>query len=303
MKKNDDLLIRAGETANDRYVLDITSERAGWRFSGVKMIDLDVGGGQELSTGEDEALVLPLRGSCSVQAEGLTYELAGRPDVFTAITDYLYLPRETAATITSARGGRFAIPTARATRRQEISYRPVSDVRVDLRGAGNCSRQVNNYALGNDLNTDHLLVCEVLTPGGNWSSYPPHKHDVHSEVERELEEIYYFDVRPGPDGPGFAFHRTYGTAERPIEMSEEVRAGDVVLTPHGFHGPSIAAPGYDLYYLNVMAGPAADGTWLMTDDPAHHWIRGTWDSQDVDPRLPMTRPALTTTNTATRGAQ
>jgi 5-deoxy-glucuronate isomerase len=303
MKKNDDLLIRAGETANDHYVLDITPERAGWRFSGIKMIDLDAGGSQELSTGEDEALVLPLRGSCSVQAEGLTYELAGRPDVFTAITDYLYLPRETAATITSARGGRFAIPTARATRQREISYRPVSDVRVDLRGAGSCSRQVNNYALGNDLNTDHLLVCEVLTPGGNWSSYPPHKHDVHSEVERELEEIYYFDVRPGPDGPGFAFHRTYGTAERPIEISEEVRAGDVVLTPHGFHGPSMAAPGYDLYYLNVMAGPAADGTWLMTDDPAHHWIRGTWDSQDVDPRLPMTRPALTTTNTATRDAQ
>src|ERR1035437_5520144 len=175
-----------------------------------------------------------------------------------------------------------APPTARPPHRLEISYRPASDVHVDLRGAGSCSRQVNNYALGNDLNTDHLLVCEVLTPGGNWSSYPPHKHDVHSEVERELEEIYYFDVRPGPDGPGFAFHRTYGTAERPIEISEEVRAGDVVLTPHGFHGPSMAAPGYDLYYLNVMAGPAADGTWLMTVDPAHHWIRGTWESQDVD---------------------
>ena len=294
MKKNDDLLIHAGETAHDDYVLDITPERAGWRFSGIKIVELDAGGSQELSTGDDEALVLPLRGSCSVQAEGISYELAGRPDVFTAITDYLYLPRETTATITSARGGRFAIPTARATRRLEISYRPASEVQVDLRGAGSCSRQVNNYALGNDLDTDHLLVCEVLTPGGNWSSYPPHKHDVHSEVERELEEIYYFDVRPGPDGPGFAFHRTYGTAERPIEISEEVRAGDVVLTPHGFHGPSMAAPGYDLYYLNVMAGPAADGTWLMTDDPIHHWIRGTWDSQNVDPRLPMTRPANTT---------
>jgi len=294
MKKDNDLLIHAGETANDHYAMDITPERAGWRFSGIKIVELDAGGSQELSTGDDEALVLPLRGSCSVQAEGISYELAGRPDVFTAITDYLYLPRETTATITSARGGRFAIPTARATHRLEISYRPASDVHVDLRGAGSCSRQVNNYALGNDLDTDHLLVCEVLTPGGNWSSYPPHKHDVHSEVERELEEIYYFDVRPGPDGPGFAFHRTYGTTERPIEISAEVRAGDVVLTPHGFHGPSMAAPGYDLYYLNVMAGPAEDGTWLMTDDPAHHWIRGTWDSQDVDSRLPMTRPANTT---------
>jgi 5-deoxy-glucuronate isomerase len=294
MSENNGLLLRAGETAHDQWALDITPERAGWRFSGIRIAELPAGASQELSTGQDEALVLPLEGSCSIQAVGATYELAGRPDVFTAVTDYLYLPRETTATINSARGGRFAIPTARARRRLDVSYRPASDVLVGLRGAGNCSRQVNNYALGNDLDTDHLLVCEVLTPGGNWSSYPPHKHDQHTEVERELEEIYYFDIRRGPDGPGFALHRTYGTAERPIEICEEVRAGDVVLTPHGFHGPSIAAPGYDLYYLNVMAGPAADGTWLMTDDPAHHWVRGTWDCQDVDPRLPMTRPVNTT---------
>jgi 5-deoxy-glucuronate isomerase len=294
MSEKNDLLVRAGETANDQWALDITPERAGWRFSGLRILKLAAGASQELGTGQDEALVLPLSRSCSVQVVNPAYELAGRPEVFTAVTDYLYLPGETTATITSARGGRFAIPTARATRRLEVSYRPAGDVQVGLRGAGSASRQVNNYALGNDLETDHLLVCEVLTPGGNWSSYPPHKHDEHSEVERELEEIYYFDIRRGPDGPGFAFYRTYGTAERPIDICEEVRAGDVVLTPHGFHGPSMAATGYDLYYLNVMAGPAADGTWLMTDDPAHHWIRGTWDSQDVDPRLPMTRPANTT---------
>jgi 5-deoxy-glucuronate isomerase len=289
MSNANDLVVRAGETAHDQYVLDITPEQARWRFSGIKVLELPAGGRQELSTGEDEALVLPLSGSCAVDVEGTTHALAGRLDVFSEVTDYLYLPRETVATITSAGGGRFAVPMARATRRLEVSYRPAAEVDVGLRGAGSCSRQVNNYALGNDLETDHLLVCEVLTPGGNWSSYPPHKHDEHSEVERELEEIYLFDVRPGPDGPGFAFHRTYGTAERPIEVSEEVRAGDVVLTPHGFHGPSMAAPGYDLYYLNVMAGPASDGTWLMTDDPAHHWIRGTWTPR-VDPRLPMTRP-------------
>jgi len=293
MNEKNDLLIRAGRTAHHQWVLDITPEQAGWRFSGLRIVELAAGGSQELATGEDEVLVLPLCGGCSVEAEGTTYELAGRPDVFTAVTDYLYLPLQTTATITSAVGGRFAIPTARATRRLEVSYRPASDVLVGLRGAGSCSRQVNNYALGNALDTDHLLVCEVLTPGGNWSSYPPHKHDVDSEVERELEEIYYFDVRPGPGGPGFAFHRTYGTAQRPIEISEEVRSGDVVLTPHGFHGPSMAAPGHDLYYLNVMAGPAADGTWLMTDDPIHHWIRDTWASQDVDSRLPMTSPVST----------
>lgn len=149
---------------------------------------------------------------------------------------------------------------------------------------------MNNYALGTDLDTHRLLVCEVLTPGGNWSSYPPHKHDEHSEDERELEEIYLFDVRPGPHGPGFGFHRTYGTADRPVDLTAEVRAGDVVLTPHGYHGPSMAAPGYDLYYLNVMAGPAEDRTWLMTDDPRHGWVRGTWADQALDPRLPMTQP-------------
>jgi 5-deoxy-glucuronate isomerase len=297
MSEKSDLLIRAGRTAHHQWVLDVTPEQAGWRFAGIRILELAAGASQELATGQDEVLILPLRGSCTVEAEGSTYELGGRPDVFTAVTDYLYLPREATATITSAGGGRFAIPTARATRRLEVSYRPASDVQVDLRGAGRCSRQVNNYALGNALDTDHLLVCEVLTPGGNWSSYPPHKHDVHSEVERELEEIYYFDIRRGPGGPGFAFHRTYGTIERPIEISEEVHGGDVVLTPHGFHGPSMAAPGYDLYYLNVMAGPAADGTWLMTDDPTHHWIRETWESQDVDSRLPMTRPVNTPSTT------
>jgi 5-deoxy-glucuronate isomerase len=169
-----------------------------------------------------------------------------------------------------------------------VAYRRADQVRVELRGAGRCSRQVNNYALGTDLATHRLLVCEVLTPGGNWSSYPPHKHDEHSADERELEEIYLFEVRSGPAGPGFAFHRTYGTADRPLDLTAEVLSGDVVLTPHGYHGPSMAAPGYDLHYLNVMAGPAEDRTWLMTDDPRHAWVRATWEGQGPDPRLPMT---------------
>ncbi|HLT85738.1 MAG TPA: 5-deoxy-glucuronate isomerase [Phototrophicaceae bacterium] len=286
-----DLVLRAGATAHGPYALDVTPERAGWRFSGLKVLELAPGESVALTTGDDEMLVLPLAGSCTVVVEGRTYELAGRPDVFTAVTDYLYLPLATTARVTSAGGGTVALPTARAGRRLEVSYQGADRVRTELRGAGQASRQVNNYALNNAVETDHLLVCEVLTPGGNWSSYPPHKHDEHSDVERELEEIYYFAVRPGPDGgPGFAFHRTYGTADRPIDIAAEVRTGDVVLTPHGYHGPSMAAPGYDLYYLNVMAGPAEDRTWLMTDDPAHAWVRATWESQELDPRLPLTRP-------------
>ncbi|MEE6272069.1 5-deoxy-glucuronate isomerase [Georgenia wangjunii] len=283
-------LVRAGETAHGRWAVDVTPERAGWRYCGLGVLDLEPGGQEVVRTGGDELLVLPLAGGCTVLVDGTEHVLTGRADVFSAVTDHLYVPAGSDVVITADDGARLALPRARAARRLPASYRGADEVCTELRGAGACSRQVNSYALGNALATDHLLVCEVLTPGGNWSSYPPHKHDEHTADERELEEIYYFDVRGGPDGPGFAFHRTYGTVERPIELAAEVRPGDVVLTPHGYHGPSMAAPGYDLYYLNVMAGPAADRAWLTTDDPAHHWVRATWECTAVDPRLPMTVP-------------
>lgn len=288
-----DLLRRAGTTARGQFAVHLTPEDAGWAYSGLRILELPAGGRQQLDTGDEEVLVLPLAGACTVEVDGRTYRLRGRRDVFTAVTDHLTLPTGTTATITSADGGRFALPSARTDTQLPVTYHPASAVGVELRGAGACSRQVNAYQMGYQSGggVGRVLVCEVLTPGGNWSSYPPHKHDEHSEVERELEEIYYFEVRPGPAGPGIAFHRTYGTPQRPVELTEEVRTGDVVLTPHGYHGPSMAAPGYDLYYLNVMAGPAPDHRWLATDDPRHQWVRDTWPAQPVDPRLPMTAPA------------
>ena len=139
---------------------------------------------------------------------------------------------------------------------------------------------------------DRLIAVEVLTPGGNWSSYPPHKHDENVPGEEAvLEEIYYFEV--ARDGIGY--QRVYGTPGRPQDLLAEVRTGDVVTIPHGWHGPSMAAPGYDLYYLNVMAGPG-ERTWLFRDDPAHAWVRDTWPGQPADPRLPMTGPGETTTS-------
>jgi 5-deoxy-glucuronate isomerase len=155
-------------------------------------------------------------------------------------------------------------------------------VPVELRGAGTASRQVHNFATPQTLDADRLIACEVLTPSGNWSSYPPHKHDEERPGESALEEIYYFEV----SGGGPAYQRVYGTPQRPIDILAEVRTGDVVLVPHGWHGPSMAAPGYDLYYLNVMAGPGARA-WLTCDDPDHAWVRGTWAGQAVDPRLPI----------------
>lgn len=113
---------------------------------------------------------------------------------------------------------------------------------------------------------------------------PPHKHDEETPDEAVLEEIYYFEVARD----GMAYQRVYGSPGRPIDVLAEVRGGDAVLIPHGWHGPSMAPPGHDLYYLNVMAGPSPERAWRICDDPAHAWVRDTWADQPVDPRLPLT---------------
>jgi 5-deoxy-glucuronate isomerase len=274
----------AASTATGPYALEVTPESAGWGYSGLRVLDLPAGGEHRFETGESEMLVLPLAGGCRVSCDGLTFDLEGRAGVFSRVTDFAYVPRESAVTVTSAGGGRFALPAARCRNRLAPRYGPADKVGVELRGAGPASRQVNNFCTPETFPADKLIACELLTPGGNWSSYPPHKHDTQRPGECVLEEIYYFEVAGG----GMGYQRVYGTADRPIDVLAEVRTGDVVLIPHGWHGPSMAAPGYDLYYLNVMAGPSPERAWLICDDPAHSWVRGTWAAQDLDPRLPMT---------------
>jgi 5-deoxy-glucuronate isomerase len=282
-------VVRAADPAlSGGLVTSITPETAGWRYSGIEVRELADGESRAWTLDRDEAVVLPLRGSCGVHVatsggEVVEATLAGRSSVFSGPTDYVYAPLGSVVTVTGIGPVRLALGTARADRTLPVRVVPASDVRVELRGAGNCSRQVNNYTLATDVEVDHLLMCEVVTPGGNWSSYPPHKHDEETADERELEEIYYFEVADGPTGPGRAYHRTYGTPERPIEVLAEVCTGDVALVPHGYHGPTMAAPGCDLYYLNVMAGRSAE--WLMVDDPAFGWVRAAWAGQAVDERL------------------
>jgi 5-deoxy-glucuronate isomerase len=260
------------------------------RYCGLQLLHLEAGGAHALDTGEDELIVLPLAGGCRVEADGQSFELAGRESVFTRVTDFAYVPREAHAAISSERGGRFALCLSKARRRLPARYGPAEDVPIELRGAGLASRQVNNFAAPHGFGADRMIAVEVLTPGGCWSSYPPHKHDVDDgEVEIALEEIYYFEVQDGPGGPGFGYQRVYGSGPgREIDVLHEVRQGDTILVPHGYHGPSMAAPGYHLYYLNIMAGEAEERAWRFTDDPAHAWIRATWESQELDPRLPLT---------------
>ncbi|MTD12714.1 5-deoxy-glucuronate isomerase [Nakamurella sp. YIM 132087] len=285
------LYLPAGSAARDPFDLEVTPETAGWGFSGLRVLTLPPGVPVAVATGEDEVIVLPLSGGLEVRAEGQRLLLAGRTSVFDGVTDFVYLPRDTDAVLESEQGALVALPAARASRRLPLRYAPAAEVPVELRGAGSASRQVNNFATPAAFETDKLIACEVLTPAGNWSSYPPHKHDETSESESELEEIYWYRFRsqaPVPvSGHGAGIQRVYGTADRPIEILEEVADGDTVLIPHGWHGPSIASPSHDMYYLNVMAGPEPTRAWKIVDDPDHGWVRDRWADQDVDPRLPF----------------
>ncbi len=285
-----DLYRPAGSLAADGWSVVLAPEAAGWRYCGLREGRLAPGEVLGFDTGEDEIALLPLEGSFEVTIDGEPYRLEGRPSVWAGPTDFIYAPPATGIEVRSAAGGRFAVATARAERRHPVRHVPAAEVTVELRGAGSCSREVRNFASADRFEADRLIAVEVLTPGGNWGSYPPHKHDEVREGETELEEIYHYVVRDGPSGPGLAYQHIYGAPDRPIDLLTTVRSGDVVLVPHGWHGPAMAAPGYDLYYLNVMAGPG-ERAWRACDDPAHVWVRDGWAGQAIDPRLPFGRGA------------
>ncbi|MFE0025313.1 5-deoxy-glucuronate isomerase [Amycolatopsis sp. NPDC059021] len=270
----------------------LTPDSAGWTYTGLRVLTLAPGESRVVHTGEFEAFVLPLAGSGTVRADGEVFELAGRGSVFTRVTDFAYVPRDAEVELSSADGLEVALPMARCTRRLVPKYGPAEDVPVEVRGAGQATRQVTNFGVpGVWEHADKLNACELITPGGNWSSYPPHKHDEVTECEVVNEEIYYFRVagRDGvtPSREGFGLHRTY-TSDGALDEDVAVRDGDVFLIPRGYHGPCVAAPGYPMYYLNVLAGPAEERSMAFCDDPAHGWVRDTWASQELDPRCPVT---------------
>ena len=270
----------------------------GWKYTGIRVAEL-VSTSVPLEATAVERIIVPLSGSFTVTYQladdpgSHTQVLVGRKSVFHGPTDVLYLPTGTDAEISGT--GRVAVAEAPTEKHFPAAYIPAEGVPVELRGAGRSSRQVHNFGTPQALAADRLIVCEVITPAENWSSYPPHKHDEHIPGhESHLEEIYYFETATakGLDAPAaaepFGYMRTYASAAGPIDTLEEVHSGDIALVPHGWHGPCVAAPGYDLYYLNVMAGPDPDRVWQISDDPAHAWIRETWNGQEIDPRLPYT---------------
>ncbi|BAC73052.1 5-deoxy-glucuronate isomerase [Streptomyces avermitilis] len=261
------LYVPQGATSGPQYVLDIDPERAGWTYSSLRIVELAPGGTHTFTTGDSEWIVLPLGGACTVEIEGKEFQLLGRESVFAGVTDFAYVPRDARAQIASGAGGRFALAGAKCERRLPARYGPAPEVPVEDRGSGNCARQVRNFASADAFDCDKLIAVEVITPGGNWSSYPPHKHDENRPgAETELEEIYYFEI----DGPnGFGYQRVFPSRVGGSDVLAEVRTGDAVLVPDGWHGPSVAQPGHAMYYLNVMAGPGQERQWRICFHPDH----------------------------------
>ncbi|MCJ1713248.1 5-deoxy-glucuronate isomerase [Curtobacterium sp. VKM Ac-2922] len=290
--------IPRGSRPDDDWTDVVDGRIDGWAHTGLRTGTLTDGGELRLQSAAVERIVVPLAGSFDVAFAGAagtgSQALEGRASVFDGPTDVLYLGSGSSATITGS--GRVAVAEVPTDQVHPSTYIARQDVPVELRGAGQSSRQVHNFGTPAALDAAKAIVCEVITPAGNWSSYPPHKHDTHRDgAESNLEEIYYYEsaVARGVDAPDtaepFALHRTYASDDRPIDEFRQVRTGDIALVPYGWHGPAVAAPGYDMYYLNVMAGPDPERVWNITDDPAHGWVRQVWESEDIDPRLPYGR--------------
>jgi 5-deoxy-glucuronate isomerase len=286
----------AGDLARDGWGTVVDGAIDGWQYTGLRVANLSPTEKRTLPAVAVERIVVPLAGSFSVTfreqgKEAETRELAGRLSVFTGPSDVLYLGAFCQVEISG--DGRVAVAEAPTSEVLPSVYVPRESIAIELRGAGRNSRQVHNFGTPANLHASVFMVVEVITPSMNWSSFPPHKHDADVDGrEAALEEIYYFETavarnsgpQPGADPVGYL--RAYPSEVGEIEYLEEVRTGDVALCPFGFHGPAVAAPGSDLYFLNVMAGPAHKREWLVTEDSTYTWVRDTFRDELIDPRLP-----------------
>ena len=271
-----DLLLRDGEWD----VVDPGS--AGWRYLSFRVERLRDGENVARNTGGEEIALVPLGGRCAVETAGERFELGDRASVFDGMPWALYLPRDTEYTLTALGDVEVAVSGALADERLEPRLVTPKDVEIEVRGSGNATRQIN-HILKPEFPAQRLLVVEVFTPAGNWSSYPPHKHDVDNPPgEVVLEEVYYYRTQSEPAG-AFAVQRLY-SPQFDTDVTETVRDGDIMLVPHGYH-TTAAAHGYDLYYLNGLAGDRR--SMASADDPALAWIRPAWADLEPDPRVPL----------------
>ncbi len=277
------LLIKAWD---DPHILNrVTSEDAGWELLNFEARRFEKGQDWEHSTGDSEAALVILGGRFTIESDKGKWENIGRrPNVFAGMPYAVYLPRGTEFKVKAlSDGAELAYGWVPTDEDHPARLITPADSKIEIRGGHNATRQINSI-IPPGFDCHRLVVVEVYTPGGNWSSYPPHKHDVHrvdedgTILEADLEEIYYYKI----DKPkGYAIQRVY-TDDRSIDSAVVAHDNDIVLVPAGYH-PVSAAYGYDCYYLNFLAGSAQ--SLAATDDPAYAWIKELWTGKD--PRLPM----------------
>jgi 5-deoxy-glucuronate isomerase len=261
-------------------LLALPRQRAGWDWMSFSVRRLQHGGVYRARTEGEEAAFVLLGGNCRVDWRNGTNRIGKRKDVFDGFPYALYLPTGNEAVFTAETTCEIAECRAPSDARLEPKLITPSETVSSLRGGGNVSRQIVDI-ITPAFPADKLMVIEVYTPGGNWSSYPPHKHDVHNPpAEVDLDEIYYYRIRQ-PEG--FAIQQLY-SGQHGADQMLKPRDGDVVLVHSGYH-PVVAGPGYDVYYLNFLAGSAR--ALAVTEDRDHVWIRSTW--KETDPRLPLVK--------------
>jgi len=291
----------SGELKSSGWELLLDADKppvTGWAHTGIRIGIVSPGINLDIPADNKERIIFVLAGeglsitySSTNDGHSITQELRGRSSVFSGPTDLLYLPINTDISI--AGSAKFAIGECPAKNPKPVKYIPKEEVPVAIRGTGSESRQVHGFGMPDNLDADRMIVVEVIVPAGNWSGSPSHKHDVFIPgKESNLEEIYYFESQvtksytsPAQASP-FGIFRGYSSDEREYDLTTEVRSGDLVLVPHGWHGPVAAGPGYDLYFFNVMAGPDPERTWNVTDEPSQIWIRDFWNEKLPDSRLP-----------------
>lgn len=261
------LLVKAASAG--RVVVEVTPERAGWQHVGFKVLRLAAGETETLGTGDRELCLVVLSGTVDIEVNGQRHTgLGTRDSVFEPISPAaVYVPGASVVSIHASRSAEVALCTAPAgSQKREAFVLDSGAMKRSVRGAGSNTRHVCDILPHDDPRAAHLLVVEVLTPAGHSSSYPPHKHERDAlPEETRLEETYYHRLDPPQ---GFAFQRVY-TDDRSLDEAMAVENHDTVMVPRGYH-PVVAPHGYDLYYLNVMAGPSR--FWVFRNDPAHEWM-------------------------------
>lgn len=285
------LIVHPGAADAD-VIVDVTPELAGWDYIYFQARRLAAGHTWEFASGDNELAIVVLSGSLAVESDrGSWAGIGGRADVFAGPPHALYLPHQTRLTVRAEVDCRFVATWAAADQYFPARLITPDDVVVEIRGGDNATRQINNI-IPPGFGCQRLVVVEVYTPGGSWSSYPPHKHDIHtlnpdgSVREADLEEVYFYQhSRP----EGYAYQRVYTDPESPLHQAGFpidalvlARHDDAVLIPEGYH-PVVSPPGYTTYYLNVLAGSAQ--SLANSDDPQYAWVKDSYTGRD--PRVPI----------------